>query len=274
MARQSTPAELLAAKQEAIANKLARTGESAGEYTARTGIDPTALMENGEVVYSAPFNKGAGNLSALGMSLTAPLTNQWGTDKSAVPPDVLAGGSGQGVATSMGAVGAIGGLADMLGLGSLGGILGTVGAAGAGIYGLLQALGLGEGGGLFGNNLLGGDTSYLGGVPLGGPGLAEPPSQYVLKEWHVNYDWGTLQYYLVKMPGQSRKIFLYNTRTKSWKWWTFRTPRLAVIGKNMPSHKNLVRLRTNLKKHATDARTLLKLTSPTSLRTPRRRRRR
>lgn len=138
-------------------------------------------------------------------------------------------------------------------------ILGAAGLA----YTGAQALGLGEGEGLFGNNLLGGDNSMMGGVPFGGPGLAEPDAKYLIKEWHVNYDWGRLQYYLVANPsGKGRKIFLYNTKTKKWKWWSFRTPRLAVIGKNMPSHKQITRLRRNLSKHRADADTILRLTSP------------
>jgi hypothetical protein len=140
-------------------------------------------------------------------------------------------------------------------------VAGIAGGLAAG-YGVLQALGLGEGGGLFGNNLLGGDEFTMGGVPFGGPGLAEPPRSMVLKEWHVKYDWGTLQYYMVQLPGRGRKIAMYNTRTKQWKVWSFRTPRLAVIGKNMPSHKQITRLRRNLSKHRTDAESILKLTSP------------
>ena len=150
-------------------------------------------------------------------------------------------------------------------LGGVGGTVGTIaGVLGAG-YGALQALGFGEGGGLFGNNLLGGDETYLGGVPLGGPGLAEPPAEWIEKEWHVSYDWGDLQYYMVRMPTGGRKIFLYNTRTKVWKFWPWRKPSLAIIGKNMPSHKMITRLRRNLKKHSADARSILQLTSPTSL---------
>lgn len=141
-------------------------------------------------------------------------------------------------------------------------LLAALGIAGAG-YGIYQALGGGEGGGIGGINLLGGDTTYRNGIPFGGPGLAEPPASMLLKEWHVNYDWGRLQYYLVQMPTRGRKIACYNTRTKRWKIWNFNPPHLAVIGKNMPSHKNLTRLRRNLKRHGADARTILKLVSPT-----------
>ncbi len=149
-------------------------------------------------------------------------------------------------------------------LGGIASVLGTAATAGAGIYGILQALGLGEGGGLFGLDILGGGNGQqsVGGIPLGGPGLAEPSAQSVIKEWHVNYDWGRLQYYLVQMPSGGRKIALYNTKTKRWKSWAWRAPRLAVIGKNMPSHKMITRLRRNLTKHSADAVTILKMTSP------------
>ena len=49
---------------------------------------------------------------------------------------------------------------------------------------------------------------------------------------------------------------------------------VAHIGKNMPSHRQLTRLRRNLSRQATDARTILRLVSPKSLRQPRGRRRR
>ncbi|GAI05254.1 unnamed protein product, partial [marine sediment metagenome] len=44
------------------------------------------------------------------------------------------------------------------------------GVAAAG-YGAYQALGGGEGGGLFGLNVLGGDEFAMGGLEFGGPGL-------------------------------------------------------------------------------------------------------
>jgi len=172
-------------------------------------------------------------------------------------------------------------LPGLLGQLGLGGTVGTVAAAGAGIYGLLQALGLGEGEGLFGINLLGGPGGTIPGtdIQLGGPGLPEPgpgTGWTVLKEWHVNYSWGTLQYYLIQKAGQvgkrGRWIALYNTRTKQWKAWRWRAPSLAVIGKNMPRHQMMVRLRKNLFRHTADARQLLKITSPKSLRAPSHRR--
>jgi len=128
---------------------------------------------------------------------------------------------------------------------------------------------------LLGNNLLGGDESVINGVNLGGPGLAEPGQggQVLLKEWHVKYDWGTLQYYLVQTGVRSRKIAMYNTKTKRWKVWPWRAPHLAVIGKNMPRHQMIVRLRKNLMRHSHDAKTILKLTNPKALKAPSRRRR-
>jgi len=159
----------------------------------------------------------------------------------------------------------VGGATSLLGaLGVSGGALATVTGIGAGVYGLLQALGLGEGGGILGNNLLGGDTSEVNGVTLGGPGLAEPGQngQVLLKEWHVKYDWGTLQYYLVQTGPRSRKIAMYNTKTGKWKVWPWRKPYLAVIGKNMPRHQMITRLRKNLSRHKTDAKTILKYSDP------------
>ena len=137
----------------------------------------------------------------------------------------------------------------------------------AAVVGVAQALGFGEGEGLFGLDILGGGNGRdsVNGIPLGGPGLAEPAAKTVIKEWHVSYDWGRLQYYLVQMPTGGRRIALYNTRTKKWKSWAWRAPRLAVIGKNMPSHRMITRLRRNLKKHSADAVTILKMTSPARL---------
>lgn len=153
--------------------------------------------------------------------------------------------------------------------GSAAGALATVGGVAAAGYGAAQALGLGEGGGLFGNNLLGGDDFELGGVQFGGPGLSEPLVPY--KEWKV----GNTQMYAIPQytsTGKYRgmKVFAYNTVKKTWKYWFMRKPSLAIIGKNLPSHRNLVRLRHNLMRHKHDAVTILKLTSPNSLRTPRR----
>jgi hypothetical protein len=153
-------------------------------------------------------------------------------------------------------------------LAGAGGVLGTVGTVaglGLSIYGLLQALGLGEGGGLFDNNLLGGDEFEMGGVEFGGPGLAEPLEPYT--ERHVDINGGRLQYYY--MPQYTKtgkyagmKIAMYNTVTKKWKVWRLPKPSLAIIGKNMPRHQMLTRLRKNLSRHRTDAKTILKFTSP------------
>lgn len=169
-------------------------------------------------------------------------------------------------------------------LGGVGGAIGTIGGIAATAYGIYEALGGGEGEGLFGLDILGGNgngsvsapgSNYLGPVPLSGPGLAEPPAQWVLKEWHVNYTNPSfkLQYYLVQIPSGRRYIYLWNSRTGQWKYWPWRKPSLAVIGKNMPTHKMLTRLRRNLKKHTADAKSLLKLTSPNTLKPPKRRRR-
>lgn len=121
-------------------------------------------------------------------------------------------------------------------------------------YAGAQALGLGEGGGIGGINLLGGDTTTIPGtdIILQGPGLAEPYPSMIVKEWNANGS----QFYLLT----DGRIAVYSKRTKRWK--AYRPPKLAVIGKNMPSHKMITRLRRNLKRHKDDARTILKLTDP------------
>lgn len=118
-----------------------------------------------------------------------------------------------------------------------------------------QALGLGEGGGIGGLNLFGGDNFTLGGVQFGGPGLPEPPANQVVKEWRANNS----QFYLLT----NGKIAVYSRTKRRWK--VYRPQKLAVIGKKMPSHRMVTRLRRNLKKQTADARTILQITSPNSL---------
>lgn len=172
--------------------------------------------------------------------------------------------------------GAVAGLAGAGGI--VGGVAGLAGAA----YSIWQALGGGEGEGLFGNDLLGGGDvsgvgtgSWIDGIPLGGPGLAEPPAAWVEKEWQITAGGTKCQYYLVRLPQGGKKIAMYNARTKAWKSWRVRTSsNVAYIGKKLPSHRMLTRLRRNLGKHSADARTILRITSPASLGTSGRRRRR
>ena len=136
-----------------------------------------------------------------------------------------------------------------------------LGAAAVG-YGGYQALGGGEGGGLFGMNILGGDEFALGGLEFGGTGLAEPTAPYT--EWHT----GNKQFYYVPQysPQTGKflraKVAMYNKDTKKWKVWTLPKPHLAVIGKNAPSHRMLTRLRQNLRRHTADAKTILQVASP------------
>ena len=147
----------------------------------------------------------------------------------------------------------------------------ALGLAGAAYLGA-QAFGLGEGEGIFGIDLFGGDNQRIPGTPieLGGPGLAEPgpgTGWMLLKEWHVRHDDFRLQYYLVQKIGSvgkysNRWIAMYNTKTGAWKAWRFKPPQLAVIGKNMPRHQMLTRLRKNLSRHKTDAKTVLRYTDP------------
>ena len=156
------------------------------------------------------------------------------------------------------------------------GIIGPVAAAGA-AAGLSPAaaamLGLGA---YAAGTLLSGSQAVVPGeqygVPFGGPGLKEPGKPYLLKEWHIRMDSKEgdfdLQFYLTMNARGTKRIFMYNQRTKAWKTWPM--PRLAVIGKNLPSHQMITRLRRNLKRHTADARTILKLVSPNSLRPPKR----
>lgn len=138
------------------------------------------------------------------------------------------------------------------------GIVGGVGLAGA----------MGDGNGA--REIEGTGAQY--GVPFGGPGLKEPGGKYLLKEWKIRMDSKegdfNLQFYLTINDRGTKRIFMYNQRTKGWKTWPM--PRLAVIGKNMPSHQMITRLRRNLKRHTADAVTILKLTSPGKLESTRR----
>ena len=110
------------------------------------------------------------------------------------------------------------------------------------------------------------------GVPFGGPGLKEPGGKYLLKEWHIRMDSKEgdfdLQFYLTMNDRGTKRIFMYNQRTKAWKTWPM--PHLAVIGKNMPSHQMITRLRRNLKRQTADAVTILKLVAPGKLESTRR----
>ena len=133
------------------------------------------------------------------------------------------------------------------------------------ITGAVAGMGLG---GLFGGAEEGGEVGPAAGgqppVALGGPGLAEPSATQLIREWHISYPKGRAQYYLVKAWSGRKYIMMYKTWDGTWSWWPWSTPRLAVIGKNMPSHKMLTRLKRNLSRHTADARTILKVASPAS----------
>ena len=128
----------------------------------------------------------------------------------------------------------------------LAGLLG----AGAG-YGLSQ---LGNGNG----------QTMIGPVPLGGPGLKEPSADMIAKEWKIRFDCKegdfNVQYYQLI----NGRMCSYNQRTGQWKTWI--PKKMVVIGKKLPSHQMLVRLRSYLKKHSDDAVTILKITNPGKLR--------
>lgn len=285
MVQGDSQATLLAGKQAALQARAA-----AGKDVS--AFDPNVIMDQGNIVYQAAPGKsvtipgtkdtlglqaqvgtglgaGAGIVGGINMGdLSSVDFGNPGNYLGGVLPNLGAGGIGDvsQLQTAIGEVplllgpgGGGGALATLLGIGT------GLAAVGGGVYGVLQALGLGAGGGLFGNNLLGGDTSQVNGITIGGPGQQEPSASSIIKEWVVNYSSGQLHYWLVQVGPRSRKILLYNSRTGKYKAWSWRPPRLAVIGKNMPKHRMIVRLRRNLKKHTADARTLLQLTSPSSL---------
>lgn len=185
------------------------------------------------------------------------------------PPGVGVGG----MAAPAGLLPEPGAPAILPGVGALAPIAGAAGiaipawltavlAAGAAGYAGYQALGGGEGGGLFGLNVLGGDGFQLGGLEFGGPGLAEPTAPYT--EWRA----GNKQFYYVPVHSPTTgkflraKVAMYNRDTGKWKVWTLPKPHLAVIGKNAPSHRMLTRLRHNLRRHTADAKTILQVASP------------
>ncbi len=136
-----------------------------------------------------------------------------------------------------------------------------IGGVAAGGYGLLQALGLGEGAGIGGFDILGGPAGSINGIQLVGPGAAEPPANITLRHWKN----GGTDMYLVVKPGTTRRWVVSRSAAGKYNAWPMPRPHLAVIGKNMPRHQMLTRLRHNLSRHSADARTILKVTSPGSL---------
>lgn len=240
-----------------MANELAPWGY-------RTGANNTLITAQGDMVQDTA----AGRLAA-----GIPLPTGWTATGIGAGAGIIGGVQGTQPTQSAVVAAVPAGLAGALGaLGAAFPALAGITAGAGALIGLAQALGFGEGTGLLGNNLLGGDVTYLNGVPLGGPGLAEPPAQYVIKEWSRDTAAGRVQYYKVQMPGWKKpKTFGYYTAFK--RWVVFKAPHLAVIGKGLPSHRQLTRLRRNLSRHSADARTILKITSPKSLKQARRGRR-
>ena len=162
----------------------------------------------------------------------------------------------------------IGAAAGALGLATPAWLTAILGAGAAAVGGA-QALGYGEGGGIFGVNLFGGDEFTMGGVEFGGPGLPEPTQPYT--EWHSgNKQFYHMSQYTAAGKYAGAKVAMYNKDTGKWKVWNLPKPHLAVIGKNMPRHQMLTRLRRNLKRHTSDAKTILKLTQPSALESHRR----
>jgi len=121
-------------------------------------------------------------------------------EAAADPPPVVTAGVGGIVGTTAaaaisggGAIAVITPVLTSLGLSSMIPVAAALAGAGLTVYSILQALGLGAGGGLFGINLLGGDTTVVNGIIMGGPGAAEPPAGMIAKEWST----GTARFYLL-----------------------------------------------------------------------------
>lgn len=104
----------------------------------------------------------------------------------------------------------------------IGGPWATILGLAAAAFGAYQMLGGGEGGGLFGTNILGGDNTVVSGVPLTGPGLPEPPNYMVAKQWKAN----GAQFYLL-IDG---RIAVYSKSKKRWK--VYRPAKNLVISRN------------------------------------------
>jgi hypothetical protein len=102
-------------------------------------------------------------------------------------------------------------------------------------------------------------------IVLQGPGLKEPKA---VKEWSIRMDSKQGDFKLQFYRLADGRVACYNQRTGVWKAW--RPYKMAVIGKKLPAHKTLARLRRLLNKHADDAVTILKLTKPYKLESHRR----
>jgi len=125
------------------------------------------------------------------------------------------------------------------------------------------ATGLGVGG-LFGDRESQPGTAMVGPVSLGGPGLPEPSASMIAKEWKIRFDCKegdfNVQYYQLI----NGRMVTYNQRTGQYKTWM--PKKMVVIGKRLPSHQMLTRLRSYLRKHSDDAVTILKITNSGKLR--------
>lgn len=130
------------------------------------------------------------------------------------------------------------------------------------------------GGQVMSNGGNGGTTSLvpqIGGIPLVGPGVKEPPAYMVEKQWATYHGPGgniKVEHYLVN-TGRGKKILhITVTGPNAGRYKVSTITKPAVITKKLPSHRTIVRLRNYLKRHKDDARTILQITSPGLLKTP------
>jgi len=102
-------------------------------------------------------------------------------------------------------------------------------------------------------------------IPLGGPGLKEPPAGAVVWQKVINVrgpDFAT-SYNLYRLTWNGKTIMASYSDKNGWHAW--RPAKNAVIGKNMPSHRTMTRLVRFLKRQVKDASTILDIAAPRKL---------
>ena len=148
-------------------------------------------------------------------------------------------GAGAGLLLPGMAGGIVGGLtgSGIAGAATAGALSGALGAGlGAG-YGL--GLGFGESA-TPGTGVAIGHEGVVNGIPVGGPGVPEPPKQWIAKEWNVKVDskqHGTFRmYYFSLIDGRQMS---YHSPTKTWKIWK---PKKHIVISSNPRVKMLSKL--------------------------------
>ena len=119
------------------------------------------------------------------------------------------------------------------------GALGIGGFLGAGIEAGVGALGgdgqVATGGAAMANGTgvdLWGHAGTLNGVPVGGPGVPEPPTQMVAKQWKIkSFSKTAGEYWVYFFRLLDGRVMCYNGAKKSWKIWRPKKPIVLYRGK-------------------------------------------